>query len=123
MLGEFLARLAVALPLVCAAAALSLIAVRRGWIGLPRFMLKGPRPAAAASAAPVLAVSCVKSLGPAARVAVVRFDGRDHLLAVAGSSVVLLAAAAGQAQAPSCQAQGRSGPSTPTGEETERWPS
>lgn len=35
MLGEFLARLAIALPLVCAAAVVTLLAVKRGWIRLP----------------------------------------------------------------------------------------
>lgn len=89
MLAEFAARLAIALPLVCLAAVLTLMAVRRGWLALPGFTAhrqRSPDPGQQA-----LSIDCVKSLSPAARVAVVRFRGRELLLGVSGPSVVLLA--------------------------------
>ena len=89
MLAEFAARLAIALPLVCLAAVLTLMAVRRGWLALPGFAAARPRNAGAE--AQPLSVACVKSLSPAARLAVVRFQGRELLLGVSGASVVLLA--------------------------------
>jgi flagellar protein FliO/FliZ len=93
MLGEFLVRLAVALPLVCALAALSLWALRRHGGTLGRLRL----PAFSAARQPALPaafeVLSVRSLSPTTRLAVVRFDGRDHLLGVAGQSVSLLARA------------------------------
>ena len=89
MLAEFAARLAIALPLVCLAAVLTLMAVRRGWLALPRFAAARPR-STDAEAHP-LSIACVKSLSPAARLAVVRFQGRELLLGVSGPSVVLLA--------------------------------
>jgi flagellar biogenesis protein FliO len=88
MLGEFALRLAVALPLVCLAAAASLWAVRRGWLRLPGAALRAP---AATTAA--LEVVAVKHLSPAARVAVVRFAGQDLLVGVNAQSVRLLARA------------------------------
>lgn len=90
MLGEFALRLAVALPLVCLAAALSLWAVRRGWLRLPGAALRPP--AGSAGAAPLELVA-VKHLSPVSRVAVVRFGGQDHLVGVSGQSVRLLARA------------------------------
>jgi len=87
MLGEFLVRLAVALPLVCGLAALSLWGVRRGWLRLPGWrgaVLAPPQPC-------VLQVLAVRSMSPTARLAVIRFDGRDLLLGVTGQSVALLA--------------------------------
>jgi hypothetical protein len=95
MLAEFLTRLAVALPLVCAAAVLSLVAVKRGWLRWPLLpgLLKRPTlPATTGDAA--LAVIAVKSLTPAARVAVVRFQGREHLIGVGGGALTLLASEA-----------------------------
>lgn len=97
MLGEFLLRLAIALPLVCGLAVVSLYAVKRGWVRLPA--LPGRRPLAApgaqASSAPgSLAILAVKSLSPAVRIAVVRFSGRDFLLGVSSQGVVLLKDAA-----------------------------
>ncbi|WP_199555005.1 flagellar biosynthetic protein FliO [Sandaracinobacteroides hominis] len=101
MLGEFLARLAIALPLVCAAAFVSLLAVKRGWIRLPSFTR---RPSLPATAQP-LDLVCVKSLTPTARLAVVRFDGRDHLVGVSGQHIVLLTTAQPQSgEAPICTA-------------------
>jgi flagellar biogenesis protein FliO len=88
MLGEFALRLAVALPLVCLAAAASLWAVRRGWLRLPGGTLRVP-----AATAATLDVVAVRHLSPAARVAVVRFAGQDLLLGVSAQSVRLLARA------------------------------
>ena len=104
MIGEFLARLAIALPLVCGAAVVALLAVKRGWIVLPGALRGWPRrPGTAGLAQPVsvpdLAVMAVKSLAPASRVAVVRFHGRDHLVGLNGSAIVLLATAEGEARA------------------------
>jgi hypothetical protein len=98
MLGEFLARLAVALPLVCALAVLSLLAAKRGWLPLPGLTLPGLalpgfRTARAPATAPVLDLVAVKALTPAARLAIVRFAGREHLLAVSGQSLLLVASA------------------------------
>ena len=96
MLGEFAARLAIALPLVCLAAVLTLMAVRRRWLSLPAI---ASRPRNMGVDAQPLSVTCVKSLSPAARLAVVRFQGRELLLGVSGSTVVLLAGAESQADA------------------------
>jgi len=105
MLAEFLTRLAIALPLVCAAAVVTLLAVKRGWIRLPGFLHvhRGATstPGLTRGQMPDLAVTAIKSLTPASRVAVVRFCGRDHLIGIAGTSLVLLAtAAANQANEP-----------------------
>ena len=86
MLGEFLFRLAVALPLVCATAALALWAVKRGWIGLPR-MSRMPQ------SAPLLDLRASRTLGPGVRLAVVRFGGRDLLIGQSGASIALIATA------------------------------
>jgi hypothetical protein len=92
MIGEFLARLAVALPLVCGLAVLLLVAVRRGWIVLPEFALqKRPRGSSGRPAAAAVEVVAVKAVSPACRVAVVRFDGRELLLGVGGQGAVVLA--------------------------------
>lgn len=94
MLAEFAARLAVALPLVCLAAVATLMAVRRGWLGLPAFPPTFRSARRARDCEPqALSVACVKSLSPAARLAVVRFQGRELLLGVSGPSIVLLAGA------------------------------
>jgi flagellar biogenesis protein FliO len=99
MLGEFLLRLAVALPLVCALAAVSLLAVKRGWLRLPGFPpARGARPAARHASS--LEVLAVQSLAPTARLAVVRFAGRDHLVGCSGQSLALLATAPTPADAP-----------------------
>jgi flagellar biogenesis protein FliO len=94
MLGEFLARLAIALPLVCGLAVLVLWAAKRG-----RFQLPGlPTTMGAKSAEPLLEVLEVRSLSPVARVAVIRFEGRAHLLGVTGQTVRLLAPGAADAE-------------------------
>ena len=96
MLGEFLLRLAVALPLVCGLAALCLWSVKRGWLPMPGFALRGPhagapRPARDSSPLDLIAT---RSLGPGARLAVVRFDGRDHLVGQSGAAMILIASTA-----------------------------
>lgn len=95
MLGEFVTRLAIALPLVCALAAFSLWALKRGRIALPATMTRGGPQTEAG-----LDVLAVRALSPAARLAVVRFDGRTHLLGVAGDRISLLLAATGAAEPP-----------------------
>ncbi|MBS3961227.1 MAG: flagellar biosynthetic protein FliO [Sandarakinorhabdus sp.] len=101
MLGEFLARLAIALPLVCAAAVVTLLAVKRGWIRLPGFLLARSGAKSTPGPFPDLAVTAIKALTPSSRVAVVRFHGRDHLVGITGNCLVLLAAAGGSDTAPS----------------------
>jgi hypothetical protein len=102
MLGDFLARLAVALPLVSALAVLSLVAAKRGWFRLPGWINVLSRPPAPAPAAPepALQLLSVKAVSPAARLAVVRFGGAEHLVGVSGGAMVLLASAPGAAPAP-----------------------
>ena len=90
MLGEFATRLAIALPLVCLAAVALLLAVRRGWLILPGFAFASPRKPQSGEAQP-LSIACVKSLTPAARLAVVHFRGRELLIGITGSAKVLLA--------------------------------
>ncbi len=96
MLGEFLARLAIALPLVCGLAALSLWAVRRGRLKLPGLTLAARTQPGGA----LLDVLEVRAISPVARLAVIRFDGRTHLVGVAGQSISLLAPAAHAAETP-----------------------
>ena len=96
MLGEFLLRLAVALPLVCGLAALCLWSVKRGWLPMPGFALRGPHattPRTARDSSP-LDLIATRSLGPGARLAVVRFDGRDHLVGQSGAAMILIASTA-----------------------------
>lgn len=96
MFGEFVMRLAIALPLVCGLAALSLWAVKRGKLRLPALA----RATRGSSAEPLLDVLDVRSLSPVARVAVIRFDGRTHLVGVAGQTISLLAPGPDAATAP-----------------------
>jgi hypothetical protein len=93
MLAEFATRLAIALPLVCLMAVATLMAVRRGWFRLPAFatLSSVPRRAVPEAGAAPLSVAAVKSLSPAARVAVVRFQGQELLLGISGPAIVLLA--------------------------------
>ena len=100
MIGEFLQRLVIALPLVCALAALLLLAIKRGWLRLPsalplpRFLpIFLPRRAAATrpATAESLSIRRVHAIGPSARVAVLHFHGREHLLALNGQSLLLIA--------------------------------
>lgn len=91
MLGEFAMRLAIALPLTCAAAALFLLLVRRGWVPLPGQWWR-PRAKAERIAADLpLRVLCVRSLTPVARVAVVDFRGRELLIGINQQALVVLA--------------------------------
>lgn len=89
MLGEFLARLAIALPLVCGLAVLCLWAMRRGRLKLPNLALRSRGQPGEA----LLDVLEVRAISPMARLAVIRFDGRTHLVGVAGQSISLLAPA------------------------------
>jgi flagellar biogenesis protein FliO len=86
MLGEFLARLAIALPLVCGLAVLLLWAARRGRLRLPGLAGGGRTP----GAEPLLEILELRAVSPAARLAVIRFDGRVHLVGVTGQTMSLL---------------------------------
>ena len=97
MLSEFLTRLAIALPLVCALAVLSLVVVKRGWLRLPggRLPFRATGPFAPPPAAqPAMELIGIKALSQAARLAVVRFDGRELLLGVSAGGITLIASAA-----------------------------
>ncbi len=89
MLGEFLLRLAIALPLVCGLAAVCLWAVKRGRLRLPG-LAKAARPGDSEA---LLEVLEMQALSPGARLAVVRFGGQAHLVGVAGQTITLLAIA------------------------------
>lgn len=100
MLGEFLMRLAIALPLVCALAVLCLWVMRqgqgqeRGRLRLPMLPVMGRLAMGRqAGEAGLLEVLDVRAISPSARLAVIRFDGRAHLVGVAGQSITLLAPA------------------------------
>ncbi len=93
--ADYLLRLAVALPLVLLLAATTLLAAKRGWIAFSasapgKPWLPGARPAGREQA--MLEIRQVAALGPGARIAHVRFGGRDLLLGVSGQGVVRLAA-------------------------------
>ncbi len=96
MLGEFLLRLAIALPLVCGLAALCLWGVKRGRLRLPGLATAG-RPGDGEA---LLEVLEVRALSPGARLAVVRFGAQAHLVGVAGQTITLLAQADTAAAAP-----------------------
>lgn len=89
MLAQFAWRLAVALPLLCLLAALSLWVASRGWLRLPAIFQRRPAPPPE-TAAP-LKIVCVRALAPGARLALVRFAGRDLLIGLSGNALVLLA--------------------------------
>jgi flagellar biogenesis protein FliO len=104
MLGEFLMRLAIALPLVCALAVLCLWVMRqgqgqgrgqeRGRLRLPMLPVMGRLAMGRqAGEAGLLEVLDVRAISPSAKLAVIRFDGRAHLVGVAGQSITLLAPA------------------------------
>ncbi len=90
MLAEFATRLAIALPLICLAAALTLLAIRRGWLGWPSL---AARPRATQADTQAFSITALKSLSPAARLAVVRFQGRELLLGISGPTITVLAGA------------------------------
>ncbi len=77
--GDYLARLAVALPLVVLLLAGLWYAARRGWIG-----------AAGTPAVSVLRPVATLALGSGARLIVVEFDGRRLLLAASRTATTLL---------------------------------
>lgn len=88
MIGDYLTRLAVALPLVLLLAIAVIWAVKRGRLAWPIDRAHPPAPPAP------LEIVASRALTATSRVAVVRFDGRDHLLAVSGGTVMLVAVAA-----------------------------
>lgn len=97
MIGDFLLRLAVALPLILMLAVGVLLAARRGWIPLPGgpapgLPLRWRRGAAhpPADAPPTLDVVAVRGVAPALRLAVVRFRDEELLVGVAPQGFQLL---------------------------------
>ena len=111
MLGEFVRRLLVALPVVCLLAVLAILLLRRSKVlaGQPGGSALWRRLpfAPAATATPVPLLLGVRQITPAARLAVVRFGGRELLLGVSAQSFTLLAtddsgppAAAGKIRTP-----------------------
>ncbi len=106
--GEFLARVAIALPLVLLLAVAVLMAWRRWapaglWAGVSaggsrgmlgraaaRLAASGPVGGRRAGGGDVLALDGQLMLAPGVRVAAVRFEGRRVLLGVAGQTLVRL---------------------------------
>lgn len=109
MLWEFTSRILVALPLVCVLAVIAIFLLRRskdapgkmasgqGWApGLlgslaSRLPFTTQPTATPVAAAPVLQVLGIRTVAPAARLALVQFDGRALLIGVSGQSFTLLA--------------------------------
>ncbi len=88
-MGDYLLRLMIALPLVCALAVALLLLWRR-WGGASRW------PALRRAGAPVprpLSLLATERLSASAMLAVVRFDGRDHLLGLSAAGLTLLSSA------------------------------
>ncbi|MFN3591841.1 MAG: flagellar biosynthetic protein FliO [Thermaurantiacus sp.] len=97
MIGDFLLRIAVALPLILMLAVGILLAARRGWLplpGLPGAVGTVPWQRAVSSGAagerPALDVVAIKGVAPALRLAVVRFRGEELLVGVAPQGFQLL---------------------------------
>jgi flagellar biogenesis protein FliO len=90
--GDYLWRLVVALPLILALAVGTILLLKRGWLRWP-FRVRPVMPAAQP-----LVVIATQTLGPAVRLAVVRFAGRDHLLGLAGTGITLLSTAPADAE-------------------------
>lgn len=89
-MADYLWRLALALPLVLMGVlALLLVLHRRGGGALPGWPVG--RGAAARAAAPERLVVSVQSVTPHARVALLRFAGREHLVGISGETIVLIA--------------------------------
>ncbi|MFQ3666622.1 MAG: flagellar biosynthetic protein FliO [Sphingomonadaceae bacterium] len=92
MIGEFLLRLLVALPLVLGVAVLVLLAMRRGWLPVPgQVGPMGPFTASAGQPGETrLDLVASRALQPGVRVAVVRYAGQEFLLGVSPQGVTLL---------------------------------
>jgi flagellar biogenesis protein FliO len=91
MLGEFLLRLAVALPLILAAAVGLLWAMKRGWIRLPAAFGAPAGCDAEPRHGPRLDLVAARALQPGVRVAVLRYAGQEFLVGVTPAGVSLLA--------------------------------
>lgn len=91
MVGDFLGKLAVALPLICLLAFFSILFLKKRGVGFPSLMLRNNSGGEAAT--PTLELLASKSLSPTARVAIIRFDGRQHLIGVSGQQISVLASA------------------------------
>lgn len=79
--GDYLSRLAIALPLVVTLMIGLWYAAKRGWI-------KPPRAASGEPAA--LRPMATLSLGPGSRLIVIEFDGRRMLIAASRNGITLL---------------------------------
>jgi hypothetical protein len=97
MIGEFLLRLAVALPILLLLLVGTLLAARRGWIPLPGMPQSAgwrrPRtsPNGGAGAEPLLEIIAMRGLTPALRLAVVAYRGEELLVGIAPQGLQLLA--------------------------------
>lgn len=89
---DYLWRLALVLPLVLLAAVAVLLLLHRRQRGpLPGWLRRVAGAQPAGRDEPL--VLGVQALTPAARVAVLRFHGREHLVGLAGNGMVLIASA------------------------------
>jgi hypothetical protein len=100
MIGEFLLRLLVALPLVLGVAVLTLVAMRRGWLPMPGRLAEPGRPSLADpdSASARLDLVATRALQPGVRVAVLRWAGQDFLVGVTPQGITLLSPQAAPGQ-------------------------
>lgn len=104
MIGEFLLRLLIALPLVLGLLVATLLLMRRGWLPMPgrghRLAFGLPLAGSAEPAAEArLDLVASRMLQPGVRVAVLRHGGRDYLVGVSPQGVTLLATEAAPAAA------------------------
>ena len=98
MIVDALVRLGIALPLLLLVLVGTLMAARRGWIPLT-FLGSAPglralahgRARGGGAGAPALDLVAIRALGPAQRIAVVRWRGEELLLGIGQEGVRLLA--------------------------------
>jgi hypothetical protein len=98
MIADALVRLGIALPLVLLVLVGTLVAARRGWIpfaflgAAPGLRTLAPGRAGVGNAgAPALDLVAIRALGPAQRIAVVRWRGEELLLGIGQEGIRLLA--------------------------------
>lgn len=96
MMGEFLLRLAVALPLVLLLAVASLWAMRRGWVRLPGAAgFPGPgaiRPLARPATGPGFELVASRGIQPGVQLLLLRHAGQELLVGVSPQGLALLSA-------------------------------
>lgn len=96
MIGEFLLRLAVALPLILLLAVASLWAMRRGWIRLPASIgLSGLAPVRGLgrdAGAPGFELVASRGIQPGVQILLLRHGGQELLVGVSPQGLALLSA-------------------------------